>query len=380
MNRKEVTEIRKNLFADSPTLVMNRILTVIVNPNHDSEKIRYQNICSGVTVDAGEQGIYYRTLRKLLNNKVGKKFIEYHFPNDAYGKGNAQNILYNVTQSAFKNSEDTENYVNHIVSNLRFESPYAIISAHCTYNVFKKNKMDETDAYAQENYNFILTAICPIEARECEFAYNFSSDEFINSIDTKLFIDKVPSDGFMFPAFNDRSSDVNSVMYYTKSPKEINVSIVESVLGCNFIMTLEQELAYYKLLLAKVADMQLSYELIFAMNAEIEEYIENNRKSTEVPVIDRILLKQMFSNVFLHLGISVERLESFDAMYNNIIGEGVALTATNLVNAKMQLECCGISLNVKEAAADSVCVSPDGHTITINVKESGLVINGIKVR
>lgn len=380
MNKKEVTEIRKNLFVGSPSLVMNRVLTVIVNPNYVSEVIRYQKVSSVVTIDEHEQQIYYKTLRKLLSNKVGNKFIEYHFPNSAYEAGRAQNILYNITQSAFKNTDDTEKFVANIVDNFQSTSPYAIISAHCTYNVFKKNKMDEVDDYAQENYNFILTAICPIEAGESALAYNFSNDAFFNNIETKLFIDKTPCNGFLFPAFNDRSADVNSVMYYTKSPKEVDVSLVESVLGCCFTMSPEQEMLSYKKFLQSVADTELSYELILTMNAEIEKYIEDNKKSTEIPTIDKILLKQMLSSAFRKLGISAECLDSFDTQYNSIIGEGVTLTATNLVSSKICLECCGITLNAQKTAADSVCVSPDGRTITINVNESGIVINGVKLK
>jgi len=42
----------------------------------------------------------------------------------------------------------------------------------------------------------------------------------------------VPTNGFLFPAFIDRSSDVNSVIYYTKNAKDPHPEIMETVLGC----------------------------------------------------------------------------------------------------------------------------------------------------
>ena len=43
---------------------------------------------------------------------------------------------------------------------------------------------------------------------------------------------EAPANGFVFPAFIDRSSDVNSVMYYTKNAKDAHPELMENVLGC----------------------------------------------------------------------------------------------------------------------------------------------------
>ncbi len=41
-----------------------------------------------------------------------------------------------------------------------------------------------------------------------------------------------PTLGFVFPAFIDRTSDVNSVMYYTKNAKDPHPELMEEALGC----------------------------------------------------------------------------------------------------------------------------------------------------
>ena len=43
---------------------------------------------------------------------------------------------------------------------------------------------------------------------------------------------KPPANGFVFPAFIDRSSDVNSIMYYTKNAKDTHHELMENALGC----------------------------------------------------------------------------------------------------------------------------------------------------
>ena len=42
-----------------------------------------------------------------------------------------------------------------------------------------------------------------------------------------------PTNGFVFPAFIDRSTDVNSVMYYTKNVKDPHPELMEKALGCS---------------------------------------------------------------------------------------------------------------------------------------------------
>jgi len=42
----------------------------------------------------------------------------------------------------------------------------------------------------------------------------------------------VPDTGFIFPAFTDRSTDIHSVMFYTKNPLEPHNELIELALGC----------------------------------------------------------------------------------------------------------------------------------------------------
>ena len=57
----------------------------------------------------------------------------------------------------------------------------------------------------------------------------------------------VPSDGFLFPVFSDRTPDVNAVMYYAKNAKKPNASIVQDVLDCEFTLSSEGEKTVLKL-------------------------------------------------------------------------------------------------------------------------------------
>ena len=43
-------------------------------------------------------------------------------------------------------------------------------------------------------------------------------------------VDK-PDKGFLFPAFNDRSTDLHSVLYYTKKSEDLQPEMIDQLLG-----------------------------------------------------------------------------------------------------------------------------------------------------
>ncbi|MCM1226164.1 MAG: DUF4317 domain-containing protein [Clostridium sp.] len=381
MNKKEVSELRRNFSPEQGLLVMNRVLTVVVNPNSDSGKVCYHNVSSGVTMSEYERDVYFETLKNVLSTKVGKKLVEYKFPNTAYGEGEPQNILYNIIQSGFTDAKDTESFIDQIVDNIDSMQPYTIISSHCTYTVFNKNKADETEKYSSEEYKFIITAICPIKSGDNTFAYNFANNEFISSKENKLVINKTPADGFIFPAFNDRSSDVNSVMYYCNKPKEPNVSVIEGVLGCDFRFSPDTEMEYYKTILKTFFENKLSYEIILAMENEIKMFIERNDGSTEIPMIYQRDFRNMLESVYEQFDLDEDKLTSFDEFYHELVGERVPLTAANLIDNKILIEANGVTLNIKDSDACRI-ESADSSTgrIIINITEPTYEINGMTIK
>ena len=65
--------------------------------------------------------------------------------------------------------------------------------------------------------------------------------------------------------FTGRGPDVNHVLYYTRKPKEVNVSLVEQVLGCKFTYTAQQEKEQFQEMLQDILGEELNYNTITAV-------------------------------------------------------------------------------------------------------------------
>ncbi|MGN1133438.1 MAG: DUF4317 domain-containing protein [Oscillospiraceae bacterium] len=370
MNKKEVAEIKKNFSDDCGFFTVNRVVSAFVDAekNIKCKTNRLYNI-----IPQEESELIMTFLKKTLSGQIGKNLLEYSFPNSGYEEGGAQNLLYTVMKNKFVDEEITDKFINTIVEKMEYISTYAIFSASCTYNILSKNKNDDFEENADFEYNFIITAICPVELRIDGLIY----DDKINAIAKKTNSDMIvemPTDGFLFPVFNDRMPDVNSVMYYSKNAKKPNISIVNELLGCEFVMSSQSEKMVFQKILNNVVSDELDYSTITAVNDKIREIVDRNSHETEIPTINR----QGLSNILWEAGVSEKKLESLPAVYEKAMGDK-ELTAVNLVDNKTVVKSPGITINISKDYVDKVKtqVIEGRKRLIIDLDDPQIVINGI---
>lgn len=373
MNKKETAEIKKNFSDKSGFFIMEKILTAFV----DAEKnVRYNHVNSCLTMPAEEHEVYSETLKKVLNTNVGKAFVEYEFPNDAYEDGKSQDILYKLLKSELKDEQACEDFVNHIANNLVYAGNYALITAYCCYTIRSKDKNDEFADGEDEIYRYLLTAVCPVNTGSDGFVFDSFNNEIVKKLNTELIISKAPTDGFLYPVFSNRSTDVNHVMYYSKKVNDPNISMVENVLGCTFVMSAENEKANFQTILKSVVGDDLDYMVIKSVNEKIQEVVEENKDDTDKTVIDESRLKSILTDV----GIPEERVQMVEPVYEKICGDA-PLTASNLIENKTVMSTAGITVNIKPDASDKVRTSViDGRRcLLIDIDDPTIEINGLPV-
>ena len=373
MNKKETAEIKKNFSDKSGFFIMERVMTGFV----DAEKnVRYHKTSSCLTMSGEEHDVYDETLKKVLNTNVGKNFCEYEFPNEAYEEGKPQEILYSLLRSELKDEEICENFMNHMANNFQHEGPYAVITAYCVYTIRRKDKNDEYAEGEDELYRYILTAICPVNTGSDGFVFDSFNNEITKKLNTELIISKAPSEGFLYPVFSNRSTDINHVMCYMKSAAKPNISLVEDILGCSFVMSADNEKASFRSILKGVVGDDLDYMVIKTVNEKLQEVVDNNKDETDTAVIDNSGLKDILTEI----GIPQERVEMTAPVYEKVCGN-VPLTVSNLIENKTVLSTPGITVNIKPSAADKLRTSVvDGRRcLLIDIDDPTIEINGLPV-
>lgn len=82
---------------------------------------------------------------------------------------------------------------------------------------------------SDEVYEYLLMSLCPVSLSKAGLSYNAES----NCIQDRIrdWIVDMPDKGFLFPAFNDRSTDLHSMLYYTKKSEDLQPGMIDQLFG-----------------------------------------------------------------------------------------------------------------------------------------------------
>ena len=162
MNKKEVSEIKRNFTDQSGFFNLSKVMTAFV----DSEKnIKCKSVRNFNVIEESEAELIMNALKKVFSGKVSKNLLEFSFPNQQYAEGGTQNILHKGMRSRLEDEKIADELLEHIVSKMEYTSTYAIFAGCCSYSVFKKSKDGEAVDDSDHNYNFIVVAVCPVAIR-----------------------------------------------------------------------------------------------------------------------------------------------------------------------------------------------------------------------
>lgn len=234
MNKKDILELKRRLKKNDCTFT--RMCGCYVDANKNV-LLNFGDIF--LTLDDDEFYKYLEIAKKVLSGTIGNNILELEFlHNDEYAESKQQFLL-GLRDSALKNDELLNRFYELVIENYDYAKNYLILVFHDAYDVLVKtsdnSKLDESE----EVYDYLLCAVCPVELTKAGLIYREDENRITPSI--RNWAVGMPEIGFVYPAFSDRSSDVNSVMYYTKNTKDTHPEIMESVLGCETQRTAAEE-------------------------------------------------------------------------------------------------------------------------------------------
>lgn len=226
MTKKDVLELKRRFKKSECTFT--RLCGCYVN----GEKEIVLNI--GETFLNLEEEEFYKYLdiaKKTLSGTVGNNLLELNFPLEEEEPGGKQQFLMGLRESGLKNEGLLESFYQHIIDTYDYAGNYLILIFHDAYDVMRKtsdnNKLDESE----EVYEYLLCAICPVTLSKPALGYLESENRIGPRI--RDWVVGAPENGFVFPAFTDRSTDIHFIMYYTRNPKDPHPEFMELGLGCD---------------------------------------------------------------------------------------------------------------------------------------------------
>ena len=378
MNKKELSEIKKQFKTDNPKFVINRIANAYISVNGGIRDTKYFKIQNFALMPEIECDFYLQNCKKTLGGQLGKGLVEYAFPTEAYEKDGGQKKLYDLLKTRLEDEAEVESYITYLVQSLNYPTNFYITIAHCSYSIPTKDKNDEEqeDYDDGEMYEFLLISINMSSLTDIGLYYNEKEEVVEKKLNTDMQIVKAPCDGILFPVFNDRTTDVNNVLYFTKTPKAPNEDIIMTVLGCEFNLSSEEEQLKFAKILTETLENDLNYELINNIHENIRDVIKVGELETEMPTLNKNEIKKILERS----GVAEEKLEDFDSIYEQELGE-LELKPVNMIDSnKLGIKIPDITVNVKASASDKVSTQiVNGKKCLVVEIDDSLEVNGLAV-
>jgi len=221
-----------------------------------------------------------------------------------------------------------------IIDNYRYTGNYLILIFHDAYDVITKTTDNSKIDESEEVYEYVLCAICPVSLTEPGLRY-FEEENKIKAR-VRDWVVELPTNGFVFPAFIDRSTDVNSIMYYTKNPKDTHPELMEDALGCSEKQTVTiQKETFQEIIKGTFSHDEVKADKIFMevqdnLSTMIEEY-NSTYEDTDIEPIT--LTNKEIKNLLIESGVPEELTAEIEKSYVDSFGEDLPL-AESLIDAK----------------------------------------------
>lgn len=324
MNKKEILEIRKQFTNE------NCAITRICGCYVDTEKqIRTEFKEAFLSLPEEEMFKYFEIFRKTLSGTPGRNLINLEFPIDQEMPDGTQAWLLKLRNSRLTDDLLVEKFYQKIIENYTYGENYYIILIHAAYDIPNKAKdgMEMFDA-SDDVYEYLLCSICPVKLSKAGLCYNAEK----NSIEDRVrdWIVDVPAAGFLFPAFNDRNTDLHSMLYYTKNPELLQPLLMEEVFGCEVPLSAKEQKETFGELLSETLGDSCDYETVISIHENLNELIEEKKDLPEPPTLS----KPEVRNLLIQSGVPEEVMEHFEEQFDHTAGEKTEFLATNLTSTK----------------------------------------------
>lgn len=372
MTKQEIAEIKKLLTPKKCSIT--RICGCYV----DGEKNKKTELKQAfLALPEEEMFKYFEILRKTLSGNIGKNLLTLDFPLASEENGGTQDFLLRLRDSKLKDDILLEEFYDRIIDNYEYVGNYLILVVHDVYDVPGRT-LDgiEMEDASDEVYEYILACICPVELSKPGLSYNAVENTFQNRI--RDWVVGLPDTGFLFPAFNDRGSDIHSTLYYSKDPEELRDGFVEQLLGCPLPLSAGNQKETFQTLVEETLGEACDIETVKNIHDKLNEMAEEHKDEPQPLIIDKNEMKTILAGS----GVSNDRLAQFDRHYDETAGETTSLFASNVMNTRtFEVKTPDIVIKVNPERTDLIETKVIGGRECLVVQlDGGVVVNGITVR
>lgn len=320
---------------------------------------------------------YFKIFRSTLSGTIGKNLLNMEFPLEQEAEGGTQEFLLKLRNSQLKDEELIDDFYRKVMEDYLYPENYYIILIHGSYDVPGRasDNLDMEDA-SDYVYEFLLCSICPVKLDKPGLCYNVSSNTIENRVQD--WIVGAPETGFLFPAFNDRNTDIHSLLYFTKNGELSQSEFLDHFLGCSAPLSAKSQKETFQTLIEETLDSACDFSTVMNIQENLNELLEERAEDPEPLVLEKQDVKRLLADS----GVSDEHLEDFDSLYENVTDEKTSFLAANVASTRSyEIKTPDVVIKVSPEKAQLIETRViDGIPYILIEAADEVEINGIVVR
>lgn len=373
MNEKEIAELRRRYKPDKSNISHIRGCYV----NETGEIVSEFNQSLALTAQEETEKLL-AILKKSLSGTLGKNLIDISFETKQVVDGEEHALLMALRDSKLGDDEAVQALYRRILNSVMIEGSYMILLAHDTYDVpFRSRDGERMEDASTDVFSYILCAICPVKLTKPALSYYVYENEF-HSLQTDWIVSS-PEIGFMFPAFDDRCSNIYGALYYTRDITKNQSDFVDALFRAPLPMPAAAQKDAFEAILGEALAEDCSCEVVQAVHEHLCERIEEYKANHEEEPL--VVTKEEVKTVLDACGVPETRVAAFGRKYDEEFGEEAALSPRNLVDtAKLEVRTPDVVIRVSPERGDLVETRViDGVKYILIRADEGVEVNGVDV-
>jgi hypothetical protein len=373
MKEKEIAELRRRFRADKSNIT--HVCGCYVNENREIISKFDQSLA---LMGAEESEKLLGILRKTLSGTLNKNLLDISFETRQVVDGEEHKLLMALRDSTLKDQEAVEAFYQKVIASLDLEGNYLILLAYDAYDVPYRGKDGEDQADASSDvFRYILCSVCPVKLTKDALSYFVYENRFRNL--EADWVVAAPETGFLFPAFDDRATNLYNALYYTRDTADIHPGFIDAVFHAPAPMPAAQQQESFQTILGDTLAESASYQVVQTVHDQFRNMIEEHKANrVDTPLtVSKDTVKQVLETC----GVEDRHVDAFDARYDATFGADTDLSPKNLMDAKqLEITTPDVTIRVNPDRGDLVetRVINGARYILIRAEED-VSVNGVQI-
>lgn len=373
MNEKEIAELRRQFRPDRNNIT--RVYGCYVNENRSIVSTFSQSL--GLATQE-ETEAYLNLLKKSLSGTLGKNLIDIAFSNQQVLDSEEHGLLMQLRETKLEDADLLQRFYDKVISCVSLEENYLILIAYNTYDVPFQAKDNVELEDSSEVYSYLVCSIAPVKKTKPGLGYDYNEQQFHTFAGDWLV--SPPQLGFLFPAFDDRSTNLYNALCYTKNTDDTATPFIETIFHTDVPKPASEQKLGFDAVLSNALEEECSMEVVQAVHEQLSNLIDMHKES-KIPE-PLMIHREIVEDVLDDCGISESHQTAFCKQFDEEFGEDQVVNPKNIIdNRHFDIKLPNVTIKVKPEARDLVQTKViDGIKYILIRAEDSVEVNGVSIQ